>query len=225
MPLSLTIIAVFTGSYLVGSIPCAYLLVKAVTGQDIREHGSGNIGAMNVKRATDSWGYFVIAMLADVLKGFVPTSVAVCTAGGLVLAPATSVLAYPDLLVPQVAVLGAVLGHVVSLWMALLSRRLGRTGKGLATGAGALAAYDWRYFLAVLIVGLVVIALTRYMLAGQVAATVTLPVTALTMRSADWPFALGMGAIVYLAHHNRFVGLIRGREPKLYTRDGMGPRG
>ena len=100
-----------------------------------------------------------------------------------------------------------------------------RTGKGLATGAGAVLAYDWRYFAAVLIVGLLVIAATRYMMAGQVAAAATLPVAAIVLRSPDWPFALAMGAVVYAAHHRRFVGLLQGREPRFYIHDRQGPRG
>jgi hypothetical protein len=63
------------------------------------------------------------------------------------------------------------------------------------------------------------------MRAGQVAAAAALPVTALLLRSADWPFALVMGAVVYAAHHRRFVGMLRGREPRLYINDRMGPRG
>jgi glycerol-3-phosphate acyltransferase PlsY len=109
--------------------------------------------------------------------------------------------------------------------MAVIKRKFTRTGKGLATGAGALLAYDWRYFVAVVIVGLAVIAITRYMMAGQVAAAVTLPVVALLVRSPDWPFMLFMGVFVYAAHHKRFIGMLQGNEPKLYINDRMGPRG
>jgi glycerol-3-phosphate acyltransferase PlsY len=111
------------------------------------------------------------------------------------------------------------------MWLALQNKKFARTGKGLATGAGALLAYDWRYFVAVVVVGLLVIAVTRYMMAGQVAAAFTLPVTALVLRSPDWPFALLMGLVVYAAHHKRFMGLLAGKEPKLYIKDGEGPRG
>jgi glycerol-3-phosphate acyltransferase PlsY len=128
-------------------------------------------------------------------------------------------------LFPPLAVAGAVLGHNYSAWLAIRAKRFTRTGKGLATGAGALLAYDWRYFVAVVVVGLLVIAITRYMMAGQVAAAFTLPVAALLLRSPDWPFALLMGLFVYAAHHKRFIGLLQGKEPKLYVDDGGGPRG
>ncbi len=226
-------------SYLAGSIPFAYIIVKAVTGEDVTAHGTGNVGSMNVRRTTGSWGWFVLAVLGDGLKGLVPTFLAkVFVVGGLGalgaaftpwgLTLASSNIAWwmqPASYVPMAAVVGSVLGHNYSCWMAIVEKRFSRTGKGLATGAGALLAYDWRFFIAVLIVGLAVIALTRYMMAGQVAAAMALPATALVLCSPDWPFALVIGLIVYSAHHKRFVGMLRGNEPKLYIEDGTGPRG
>ncbi|MDO8847789.1 MAG: glycerol-3-phosphate acyltransferase [Coriobacteriia bacterium] len=217
------------GAYLFGSIPWAYIIVHLVTGEDVTEHGTGNVGAMNVRRTTGSWGWFAVAMLADISKGVLPVAVAKWFALNTLLVPvgvAAPELPDPSLaLIPMGAVAGAVIGHNYSCWMAIIKRRFGRTGKGLATGAGALLAYDWRYFVAVVVVGLLTIAITRYMMAGQVIAAVTLPVTALVLRSPDWWFALVMGALVYLAHHKRFMGLLRGQEPKFYINDRSGPRG
>jgi acyl phosphate:glycerol-3-phosphate acyltransferase len=221
----------FAVAYLIGSIPNAYLIVKLVTGEDITKHGSGNVGAMNVRRTTGSWGWFVVAMVADALKGFGPVLVLILltdqATGYLQLTlPGFGQVAVPSRAVLQpLVIFGAVLGHNYSGWMALFKRELHRTGKGLATGGGALLAYDWRYFVAVVVVGLAVIAITRYMMAGQVAAAWTLPATAFILGSPDWPFMLFMGALVYAAHHKRFVGLLRGQEPKLYIEDRMGPRG
>jgi glycerol-3-phosphate acyltransferase PlsY len=224
------LLAAFALSYLIGSVPSAYFIVKAVTGEDVTAHGTGNVGAMNVRRSTGSWTWFVVAMFADLLKGFLPLLAAE------LLTPSLSVLAVPlgtsvpapflgHSVLAQAVLAGAVLGHNYSLWMALISKRFTQTGKGLATGAGALLAYDWRYFAAVVLIGLTVIAITRYMMAGQVAAAATLPSAALALRQSDWPFALLMGLIVYWAHHKRFVGLLRGAEPRLYVEDRMGPRG
>ena len=233
----LTAVVVLLTSYAAGSIPFAYFIVKRVTGEDITEHGTGNVGSMNVRRTTGSWGWFVVAVCADGLKGLVPVLLAKAAMGGLTVAwlvtpVGVSVgtgghanLARWFLLVPQAAVLGCVVGHNYSMWMAFIEHRFSRTGKGLATGAGALLAYDWRYLLAALVIALLVIAVTRYMLAGQVAAAFALPVAALVLRSPDWPFALLMGALVYAAHHRRFMGLLQGKEPKLYVNDRMGPRG
>ena len=226
-------------SYVAGSIPFAYIIVKGVTGEDVTEHGTGNVGSMNVRRTTGSWGWFAAAVLGDGLKGLIPVALAKSVSALPVLVPygvslqtialqpgapagPAAMLLYP---LPPIAVLGVVLGHNYSFWMALIEHKFTRTGKGLATGAGALLAYDWRYFLIAIVVALTVIALTRYMMAGQVAAAVALPVTALALRSPDWPFMLLMGGLVYAAHHKRFVGMLRGNEPKLYINDRMGPRG
>lgn len=219
-------------SYLIGSIPSAYIIVRAVTGTDVTEHGTGNIGAMNVRRSTGSWAWFVVAMCADAFKGFLPVALVKAASAGsiaVVMVPVGTLMVLPGgqstTWLSMCAVAGAVVGHNYSLWMALLKRRFRRTGKGLATGGGALLAYDWRYFIAVVTVGLLVIAVTRYMMAGQVAAALSLPVTAVALGSPDGPFALLMGLVVYAAHHRRFIGMLRGREPRLYINDRMGPRG
>jgi glycerol-3-phosphate acyltransferase PlsY len=222
--------------YLVGSIPWSYLIVRWVTDEDISAHGTGNVGAMNVKRTTGSWGWFAVAMVADALKGLIPTLMAKGVLGGFgldrlatpwanVFGPVIETPMWGLALLPMLAVLGTVLGHNYSIWLAFVKRRFTRTGKGLATGAGALLVYDWRYCLACLTVALVAMALTRIMMAGQVGAAIALPVTALVLRQPDWPFALLMGLIVYSAHHKRFIGMLQGKEPRLYTKDAMGPRG
>lgn len=214
--------------YLIGSIPFAYIIVRLVMGEDITAHGTGNVGSMNVRRATGSWGWFVVALLADGFKGLIPVALLKAATGMPVLVPygvslgSGTVLTAPA--VPAL-MLGLILGHNYSLWMALVEKRFFRTGKGLATGAGALLAYDWRYCIAVVVVALLVIAVTRYMMAGQVAAAFALPVASLALRSPDWPFMVLMGLLVYAAHHRRFVGLLRGKEPRLYINDRMGPRG
>jgi glycerol-3-phosphate acyltransferase PlsY len=220
----------FAIAYLVGSIPFAYIIVRAVTGEDITAHGTGNVGAMNVRRSTGSWAWFAVAMAADMLKGFVPVLLAELWVGAS--GPASTFLGAQQTtastiatVLPAFVVAGCVFGHNYSIWMALINKRFTRTGKGLATGAGALLAYDWRYFVAVVAVGLLVIAVTRYMMAGQVAAAITLPIAAIVLGSPDWPFALLMGIFVYAAHHARFMGLLRGDEPRLYINDRMGPKG
>jgi glycerol-3-phosphate acyltransferase PlsY len=234
----LLLVAVTAGAYLVGSIPMAWLIVRAVTGEDITTHGSGNVGAMNVKRTTGSWGWFTLAMVADAAKGFAPALAAkwlvLGSAGAAaLLRPWPDTLATvsslwwrnPMLWLPMAAVAGAVLDHNYSFWLALRYRCFHRTGKGLATGGGALIAYAWPYFVVTVAVGVGTIALTRYLMAGQVAASLALPAYALATRQADWPFAVAIGLVVYAAHHKRFVGLLQGKEPKLYTKDAMGPRG
>ena len=122
---------------------------------------------MNVRRTTGSWGWFAVAVLGDGFKGLIPTFAAkywVVGGAGPVAAAvrpwgvtprsvSSTWWTNPLFYVPMAAVAGCVLGHNYSCWMALIKRRFSRTGKGLATGAGALLAYDWRYFVAVVVVG------------------------------------------------------------------------
>lgn len=224
------LVAGLVAAYAIGSIPFAYLIVKRVTGEDVTAHGTGNVGAMNVRRSTGSWGWFTVAMVADALKGLLPTLAVVLATnamdGTFVIEVGSAVFSVPSkALLQPLVVFGTVAGHNYSIWMAIIKKGFARTGKGLATGGGALLAYDWRYFVIVLSVGLATIALTRYMMAGQVAAAWALPAGAIALGSPDWPFALLMGVLVYAAHHKRFVGMLKGREPRLYVNDRMGPRG
>jgi glycerol-3-phosphate acyltransferase PlsY len=215
----LVLAACAAGAYMVGSIPWAYLIVKWVTGEDITAHGTGNVGAMNVRRTTGSWKWFIVAMFADGFKGLIPVAIVRFALPALGFGGAVTTLAM------QVTVFAVVIGHNFSIWLAIAKRSFVRTGKGLATGGGAIFAYNPWYFVIVVVVGVGTIAITRYMMAGQVAATFALPVAPLVLRQADWSFTLLIGAIVYAAHHKRFVGLLAGREPKLYVDDGTGPRG
>ncbi len=224
----------------IGSIPFAYIIVQG-------RHRRGHHHARHRQRRRDERaahdrvvGLVRVAMLADGLKGLIPTLVAKAWAIGV---PVFSLAAFKpwsqtlasvgrDLVAaagpvgadgrrrrrrarPQLLVLDG--AH-----QAAASRAPARDSP---PAAGALLAYDWRYFVAVVVVGLAVIALTRYMMAGQVAAAVTLPIAALVLGSPDWPFALAMGRVVYAAHHKRFMGMLQGKEPKLYINDRMGPRG
>ncbi len=214
VPFAAPAAAVFIGAYLIGSIPWAYIIVKAVTGEDITTHGTGNVGAMNVRRTTESWGWFVVAMVADGLKGILPVAVTYAAFG----------LTGPGRVLAAFAVLGAVVGHDWSLWLSLAKRRV-LGGKGLATGGGALLVYDWHYCLLALVVALGVIAVTRYMLAGQVAASVALPLYTIATHQPDRLLMTLLGIVVYSRHHRRFMGLLSGEEPKLYIHDRQGPKG
>ncbi len=207
------------GAYMIGSIPWAYIIAKHATGEDITAHGTGNVGAMNVRRTTGSWKWFVVAMFADGFKGLIPVAIVRFALPALGIGAAVTTLAM------QLTIFGVVLGHNFSMWLAIAKRSFVRTGKGLATGGGAIFAYNPWYFVIVVVVGVGTIAITRYMMAGQVAAAAALPLASIVLRKPDLPFTLLMGAIVYAAHHKRFVGLLQGREPKLYVDDGSGPRG
>ena len=114
-------------AYLVGSIPFAYLVTYWVKGIDIRTVGSGNVGATNVGR-TLGFRYFVLVLLLDLLKGFLPTL------GFPILVSRIIGTAAPDL--PVVVALAAILGHTFPIYLKF------RGGKGVATSLGTVLALD-----------------------------------------------------------------------------------
>jgi len=108
-------------SYLSGSIPFGLLIARAASGKDVRQVGSGNIGATNVARAAGK-AAAVATLLADALKGFLP----------VLFAP------HDPAWLPAACALCAVAGHCFPIWLRL------RGGKGVATGLGvSLALAPW----------------------------------------------------------------------------------
>lgn len=108
------IVLVMLASYLIGTVPSAYLLGKYKYGIDIRRHGSGNIGTMNT-RLVMGWKPAVVILLVDMTKG-----------------AAAAWLGYWASIDPVYPVVAAVAGHIYPVWLRF------RGGKGLATGLGGL---------------------------------------------------------------------------------------
>src|SRR5580765_6783122 len=112
--MSISLTAAF--SYLLGSIPFGFILVRVFRGQDVRLSGSGNIGATNVARSSPALG--VVTLILDALKGLA----AVALTRGVF--PGRNVLA-------GLAALFAIVGHMFPIWLKF------RGGKGVATALGA----------------------------------------------------------------------------------------
>ena len=231
----------FAISYLIGSIPFAYIIVKAVTGEDVTAHGTGNVGSMNVRRTTGSWAWFVVAVLGDGLKGFIPTFAAkYWVVGGadqlaMAVRPWGMTLRDDQLgLVGQPGLLRADGGSCrcgarPQLLVLDGAYQAALHSNGQGTRHRCRSAARVRLALlrrSVVVVGLAVIAITRYMMAGQVAAAVALPVAALALDSPDWPFALAHGGVRLRGSPQAIRRHAAGaRSRKLYVDDRMGPRG
>src|SRR3569833_1494024 len=110
-------------AYLLGSIPFGYLLVRVFRKEDIREKGSGNIGATNVLRS-GAKGLGLATLLLDLLKGLAAVMLARYLANG-------------NYDIAIAAAVAAVLGHVFPVWLGF------RGGKGVATALGAFLALTW----------------------------------------------------------------------------------
>jgi len=164
--LVLIIVAV---SYLLGSIPFGYLLVRSFRGVDVRNTGSGNIGATNVAR-TGSKGLAIATLLLDALKGYA----AVWIAGILVSQSAHSfdIWTMGELVViaMTLAALSAIVGHMFPVWLRF------RGGKGVAAAAGAFTALSPRAMLLALIAFAIVVGVSRYVSLGSIVAAVLFPI-------------------------------------------------
>ena len=182
-------------SYLLGSVPSSYIAGRLARGVDLREHGSGNLGATNTFRVL---GARVAApvMLFDVLKGFAPAAFFPLWDG----VPAWHwTLAYGA---------AAILGHVFSVYMRF------RGGKGVATAAGVFLALAPFAVLAGFLVWAVVLKLSRMVsLASMLAALTLVGVLAFTRERAE-VLALGIAvaAFVVFSHRANIGRILRGEE-------------
>lgn len=200
----LPIVAVLA-AYLVGSIPFAVLVSRAMGLPDPRSFGSGNPGATNVLR-TGSKAAAVLTLAGDALKGWV----AVWAAWALGLGAAT------------IAAVGlaAFLGHVFSAFLRL------RGGKGVATAAGVLVAFDWRVGVGVALVWATVAVVTRYSSLAAITAAFMAPLVAWLVQGPTPVLAATamMSAVLVWRHQSNIGKLLRGEEGRLgeKTRAGKG---
>ena len=189
---SATIIALAIG-YLLGSIPFGLLLTRIAGKGDIRDIGSGNIGATNVLR-TGSKGLAAATLVLDAVKG----AVAVLLAQRF----------WPDAV--NFAATGALVGHLYPVWLRF------QGGKGVATMLGILVPLFWQAaaVYALLWIGLLLV--LRISSVAGMAAAASAPVTAAVMGQVDlFPMLLGFALLVIWKHRENIRRLSRGEEPRV----------
>lgn len=186
-------------AYLLGSIPFGYLLVRFVRQQDIRQIGSGNIGATNVLRS-GAKGLGIATLLLDLLKGYVAVLLA------RHIAPAS-----PDLAVG--AAVAAVLGHVFPVWLRF------RGGKGVATALGVFLALVPAAALVALGVFIVIVLFTRYVSLASIIAAAVMPVAGLALTPLRSPVVVSgfllLSLLIIVKHHANIRRLLAGTENRL----------
>ncbi len=199
------IVLLLLASYLIGAFPTSYVTGRLVRGIDLRQHGSGNLGATNVFRVL-GWKAAVPVMLVDIGKGFAPTFLFPRLDGS----PRWEwALAFGA---------AAIVGHVYSVYVRF------KGGKGVATSAGVFLALAPWAVLAGLVVWLALVATTRIVsISSIVAALVVPPVVWLTGRPAPilW-LSLALAAFVIWAHRTNIGRLLRGEEHRFGHRQGQG---
>jgi acyl phosphate:glycerol-3-phosphate acyltransferase len=192
-------------AYFLGAIPFG-LLISRTRGMDIRQHGSGNIGATNVWRVLGKkWG--LLTFFCDAAKGWLAVWV------GLRLAAANpGVLGDPSL-AGIVAALGCIVGHSFPVWLGF------KGGKGVATSLGVLVGMMPLASAIVLGVWTVVFLLWRYVSLASIAAALALPAVVVALLSGgqlsgqgNLYFACVAGALVVRRHRENITRLLQGTE-------------
>ena len=183
-------------SYLFGSIPSGYLLIRARQHKDIRDFGSRSIGATNVLR-TSGWKMALPVVIFDVLKGFLPVFF------GMKLFPGKSII----------LVFGfcAVVGHCFPVFIKF------RGGKGVATSVGAFAAVAFFPLLLALGVFVLVIGTTRFVSLGSLSGAFCFPFFVYLFGGKIEISILGAAVffLVLVRHWGNIQRLAGGRERKL----------
>lgn len=196
-------------SYLLGATPTSYVIGKVFHGIDLRDHGSGNLGATNAFRVLGARSA-VPVVLVDVAKGFVPVWLFADLAGagfGWTLAFGAA----------------AILGHMFSVWVRF------KGGKGIATSAGVFLGLAPWAVLGGLLVWCALTLPTGYVSLGSIGAALALPVlVALTPHAGGegvvW-FAAGLAVVVVWAHRSNIGRLVRGEENRFGARGAGGAAG
>ena len=196
-------------SYLLGSIPFGYLLVRIFRGQDIRLTGSGNIGATNVARS-GAKGLGITTLVLDTLKGMLAVRLAwflpiwKCGDGSC----GIFLWWHPTDLMATAA-LFAVLGHVFPVWLKF------KGGKGVATALGVFVVLFPEAILVSLVFFVLAVATTRYVSLGSILGALAFPIAAYFLYQPDTLTLLLTSAIallVVLKHHENIRRLLAGTE-------------
>jgi acyl phosphate:glycerol-3-phosphate acyltransferase len=190
-------IGFLVATYFLGSIPTGYWLGKTWKGIDIRQHGSGNLGATNVLRVLGK-GPALFTFTFDCLKGLIP--VLICQH------------LFPDnLLMATLTGLAAILGHTMSVFVHF------QGGKGMATSTGVFAALLPMPWLVAITVFLTATIFTRYVSLGSILGALTLTACSFIF-SAPRPLAwttVAVAAFVIWKHRANIQRLLQGTENRL----------
>ena len=183
--------------FLLGSIPFGLILTRAAGLGDVRNIGSGSIGATNVLR-TGNKGLAAATVLLDAAKAAVPVLVA------------GAVWPHPDGLTEGVAAVAAVAGHCFTPWLHF------KGGKGFASAAGALLALAWPAMLACAGIWATTLFVSRISSVSSMVTVVAAPAVAWGLGYPQAiPPLLAIAAIVLVQHRANIGRLMRGEEPKI----------
>jgi acyl phosphate:glycerol-3-phosphate acyltransferase len=192
-------------AYLAGAIPTSWIAARLGAGIDLREQGSGNLGATNLYRVL-GWRYALPVGLFDVAKGAVPV---------LVLSPVAGSAPW----IPLAVGVAAILGHVFSVFVRF------RGGKGVATAAGVVLALAPLPLLVSAAVWVTALKTSGYVSLASLAGAVTFPLAVWVLGSSNryvLPTGAALAAFIVLTHRANIRRLFAGTENR-FGRKARGP--
>ena len=204
-------------SYLLGSLNFAIIVTRIMTGKDIRNYGSGNAGMTNVLR-TVGISAAALTAVGDLGKGILSA-----LAGEVIFSLAVKGLVENGVIYAflnggmYVGIIFALLGHLFPLYYGF------KGGKGILVCGGAILIMDWRVFLSILALFVILFVITRIVSVGSIAATIGYPVFTCIYQCMDKAFtpteiavntllATGVAAVVIIMHRENIKRLINGTE-------------
>lgn len=182
-------------AYLVGGIPFGLLIVKLKTGGDVRETGSGNIGATNVLRAGGTFAG-ILTLLLDAGKGWFAVWLA-------------DTLTHGSIIWMSAAALAVMLGHVFSPYLRFTG------GKAVASFLGAFGYLTPIPVLVITLIFVLVLVTTRYLSLGSVAGAILFPFACFVILHPEWPVlaaALGASVLILWRHKGNIARIRAGNE-------------
>jgi len=193
--------------YVCGAVPFSYLAGRLFGGIDLREHGSGNLGASNTFRMLGP-RVAIVVLLLDIAKGFAPTYLAPIYAGGYGIEGHWLMLA---------GAFGAICGHMFSVFVKF------KGGKGIATSAGAFMALAPWGFLGALTVFAIAFGITQVVSVGSILGVIALPICVFAANrlgianydSSILGVSILLAVIIIAKHMNNIKRLLAGSEPRL----------
>ena len=199
------IIIIFIISYFIGSFPTAYLVTRKFAGKDIRKEGTGNVGAMNVSRATGKFSLFFLTLLGDFSKGAAPVYLTKELSSGQYSIWAITICAF-----------GVVLGHCYSVYFKIKEGKFSG-GKAIASMSGILTVLSFCFlFLPWIIVCVASILASGYLFLGQFMANLFLPLIGYFLAPQYFWLCLLCSIPIFWKQKSRFFPMLKGQEPKWY---------
>jgi glycerol-3-phosphate acyltransferase PlsY len=204
-----TYIIVAVIAYLIGSINFSVIISKKMAGFDVREKGSGNAGTTNMLRSVGKRAA-LITLICDILKGVVAILVALIM--GKIIKNVDKALLI------QIAGILVILGHTFPVFFEF------KGGKGVATSLGVLIMTNWQIGLICLVFALVIMAVTRMVSMGSIAAAILFPVLTLFIHTnfiveasgiKYFVYSLILAALVIFNHRENIKRIVSGTENKL----------